>query len=158
MFLQHLPQHVKDEMVRFMCGKELGRGISRTVFEYAFDPKFVLKIEHNQHRNQNASEYIFWDHICDLPKAQKQIVQPWFARVAWCSSTNSILMQERTQPVTLDELRANVPKVPMFLSDLKVGNWGRIGKRYVCHDYGTALIAEHGLYAGAKLRRADWWE
>lgn len=152
-FLYYLPPAVKDQALSLICGKELGRGISRTVYVFAPDSSKVVKIEHNQLRNQNASEYSFW---CAL-KDHRQL-ERWFARVYLASEANSLILQERTQPVTLAELKAKCPKVPRLFSDLKVGNWGRIGRRYVCHDYGTALVTEHGLNNGSKLRKADWWE
>lgn len=151
-FLYRLPTAVKDQALALICGKQLGSGISRTVFVYAPDSTRVVKIEHNQLRNQNASEYSFWCGVQGTP------LEKWFARVFLASEMNSFILQARTQPVTLAELRQKRPKVPVIMSDLKVGNWGRIGQRYVCHDYGTALVPEYGLRNGARLKKADWWE
>lgn len=150
-YLYHLPAMVKDQALMLICGKELGRGVSRTVFEFAPDKTLVVKIEHNQARNQNASEYTFWEAVSYRPELAR-----WFAGVHLASDMNAMILQTRTQPVTLAELKAKCPLVPAFMSDLKVGNWGRIGRRYVCHDYGTALIPERGFTT--RMQRAKWWE
>lgn len=44
----------------------------------------------------------------------------------------------------------------MFFSDQKPENWGWLGDRIVCHDYGTALTTEYELTK--RLRNANWLE
>ncbi len=152
-YLYNLPPVVKVDAMAFLCGKQLGFGVSRTVFVCKLDETKVIKIEHNQARNQNASEWSFWDAV-----RHNDNLKHWFAPCYRASEMNALHLQARTQPVTLAELRAKCPKVPYLFNDLKVGNWGRIGKRYVCHDYGIAFVPEHGFKAGARLVKAKWWE
>jgi hypothetical protein len=58
-------------------------------------------------------------------------------------------------------------KMPIYLTDFKRENYGvsvskpprkgKPGTRWlVCHDYGTSLMLEHGMYT-TKTQKADWW-
>lgn len=60
-------------------------------------------------------------------------------------------MQSRTKPIEACEL----PKeVPAFFCDLKAANWGRLGKRIVCHDYGNNPLMEKGMTT--RMKKAVW--
>lgn len=138
--------------IRFLIGKKLGEGVSREVYEYGGNPvEYVVKIETEGDRFQNVVEYQFWQSVRDAPDMLR-----WIAPCARISPQGNYMIQERTTPITLGELRKRLPKVPVWCSDLKVSNWGRLPNgKIVCHDYGTHVAIGH---ASTRLRKADWWD
>lgn len=140
----------KNDGLTMIVGKIIGAGVSRTVFEYLPNPTdTVLKVETNV-CFQNVREWLVWQAV-----RESKDIAAWFAPCIRISDYGGWLMQERTKPVTLEELKREVPVVPQFFTDLKVGNWGRLGKRIVCHDYGSCLVTERGLTT--RKRIAQWW-
>lgn len=149
MRLSELTPPLWQDALTLLCGERLGDGISRAVFACAVNPEWVVKVCHTgDTRFQNQYEWRVWHNAQEAPDVKK-----WLAPCLHISQAGNFLVQRRTTPVKLDELRKLLPRVPAYLTDLKVGNWGRIGKRIVCHDYGTALMH---LPTGTK--KADWWE
>jgi len=149
--LTELQPGIKNDALTLLCGAKLGAGVYRTVFEYLpNETDCVVKIEDGRSFH-NVTEW----HVWQSAKGLKGINQ-WFAPCIRISSYSCFLLMTRTIPVTLAELRKNVPKVPLHFTDLKAGNWGRIGKRYVCHDYANNLIDVHGL--STRMKIAKWWE
>lgn len=141
----------KHDGLTLMVGKLLGSGMSREVYEYQPNPTdTVVKVETSV-CFQNVKEWLVWKAVKDA-----KVHARWLAPCIRISDYGGWLMMARTRPVTLDELKRELPRVPTFLTDLKVGNWGRLGKRIVCHDYGTSLITENGL--STRMKRANWWE
>lgn len=138
--------------IRFLCGEMLGAGISREVFVYDNNDEFVIKVETEaDYRFQNVTEYNFWNDVREWPEVLR-----WIAPCVRISPHGNYLMQERTYPVTLEELKKQLPKVPTYLSDLKVGNWGRLPNgKIVCHDYGTHVGT---ACMSTRIVKADWWE
>jgi hypothetical protein len=150
--LQELPIAAKDDALTLLCGELLGAGASRHVYTYVPNPTdTVIKVEMERRWFQNVKEWMVWEAVRHVDHAR-----PWFAPAIRISEFGVFMLQERTRPVTLAELRKELPRVPAFFTDLKVGNWGRVGKRIVCHDYGTCLTVENGLTR--RMKRADWWE
>lgn len=151
MKLEDLPVSVKDDALTLLCLNLLGSGISRQVYTCTLDPqKWVVKVEMEAHGYfQNVREYAVWESV----RWNKNIAR-WFAPIHNISDNGRFMVQERTRPVRVEELRKRLPKVPTFFSDLKSDNWGWLGKRIVCHDYGTALTTEYGI--STRTRKADW--
>jgi hypothetical protein len=56
---------------------------------------------------------------------------------------------ERTRP-----LEKAPTHLPNFMTDLKPENFGRLGNRIVCHDYGLSNIMTRGL-AHARLVKVN---
>lgn len=139
------------EALRFLTGEYLGEGINREVYEYGGNSDFVVKIETaNNTRFQNIMEYNFWQECRDLKWALR-----WIAPCIRISPNGSFLLQERTMPVAIEELRKKLPKVPVWLTDCKASNWGRLPNgRIVCHDYGTNMSMVSGLTR--KMWLAKW--
>jgi hypothetical protein len=127
--ISHL-QDVNTDLILMMLGQKIGSGSYRSVYNYNMNDKLVVKIEPNS-TEQNISEFIMWDEIRGL-KEDKAWVKDWFAPIHWCSPNGKILIMEKT-------FQKNKPKpkeIPKFLSDVKSANFGWIGNKYVCHDYG----------------------
>lgn len=149
--IQDVPNIMLQDMATMFAGQLIGSGMSRNVYSYALTGDYVIKFEFGEHEFQNTKEWLVWLHVKEVKN-----IAAWFAPCNQISHMGRWLLQRRTKPVTIAELRKELPRVPAVFSDLKVGNWGRLGKRIVCHDYGTCLITQEGV--STKTRRADWWE
>ncbi len=138
--------------IRFILGQRLGNGISREVYVYRGNADFVIKVEVDAtDLFQNIEEYRFWQDA----QGCKEITR-WLAPCVRISPHGNWMIQERTMPVTLKELKKKLPRIPVFLTDCKDTNWGRLGNgRIVCHDYGTHQ-ATRSMRAATK--KADWWD
>lgn len=154
-----LPVSLKDDAMTLICGRLLGSGASRQTYEYAPNPKdTVIKVESTAGWHQNTMEWHVWHKVKECSDKKGSELRNWFAPVIRMSDLGVWLLMERTVPVTLRELKKEVKQVPDIITDLKVGNFGRLPDgRIVCHDYGTCLAIEHGLY-NYRLRPARWWE
>ena len=149
--IQDVPNIMLQDMATLFAGSLIGGGLSRNVYSYGTDDTYVIKFEYAAGYFQNTMEWQVWSRVKEVPA-----IAAWFAPCNHISNMGRWLIQRRTTPVTIAELRKKLPRVPAVFTDLKVGNWGRLGKRIVCHDYGLTLITEHGM--SAKTRKADWWE
>lgn len=129
---------VATDMVTTLCGHYLGGGAFREVYEYNLDPRYVIKIEKGVY-HCNLVEYMMYDEIKGLTN-DLAWVKDWFAPVKWISPNGRILVMERTHPEPVLKKGQRKPKrpdkIPKFLWDVKEDNFGWIGKKFVCHDYG----------------------
>lgn len=128
--LSHL-QDVNTDLLLMLCGQKIGAGTFRSVYEFNMNhKKMVIKVEPNN-TDCNITEYLLWDEIQGLTN-ELAWVKDWFAPIHWCSPNGKVLIMERTRQ--LDKERPK--KVPYFFTDVKSGNFGWIGNKFVCHDYG----------------------
>lgn len=151
---------LNKELFRMLCGRVLGQGAARTVYEHAFDPTVVIKFEHTAGNFQNIMEWEAWQRIKHTDLSQ------WFAPCLAISPNGCVLAQRRTRRPT------NYPdKVPAFFTDLKLDNFGILPHgncftdevlvdrnpkgTFVCHDYGLTLLFEKGMTK--RMVKADWW-
>lgn len=133
------------ELLEFVCGDRLGAGMSREVFRFNLDPKFVIKFEPMEHRFQNIEEMTAWQTVEYTEYAK------WFAPCRFISGCGRVMLQEYAEPLAA----CNLPdKVPAFFTDLKPGNWGMLNKHPVALDYGRTLLMTVGLTK--RLRKANW--
>lgn len=121
---------INVELISTLIGKKIGEGGSREVFEYAPDPKYVIKLEYGC-SDSNASEVMLWNEVMGLC-GDLEWVKDWFAPILWASHNRKIIVQKRTFKTT----RKLPEKVPAFFMDVKYDNFGWIGNKFVCHDYG----------------------
>jgi len=127
-----------------LCGKLLGEGVHRRVFECKLRPDLVVKVEYETENRYfaNVFEQKFWDD-------SSPAVEAWLAPCEMLSPDGRILLQQRAHPLPHN---AEMPLlVPSFLRDLKRENFGHIDGKLVCMDY--AIV---NLQASMKLRKADW--
>lgn len=134
----------KEDFIAMICGEHIGGGQYRAVYEHKLDPELVVKIE-AEGTFCNVEEWRIWSEVRSIPQAAR-----WFAPCEAISPGGTILIQRRTTPVQLKRLPE---RIPYFFTDLKVGNWGRIGRRVVCHDYACHLLP---INAG-RMKKAEWW-
>ncbi len=138
------PETYQDAF-NLLCGDKIGEGTTRTVFECKLRPELVVKVEDGDMRDfANVVEAKFWSEYEGSPAIAK-----WLAPVEFLSPDGRILLQRRADPVREKELPK---KIPAFLADTKVGNFGRISGRIVCVDYAITIINP-----SVRLRKAKWW-
>lgn len=133
------------ELLEFICGDRLGAGMSREVFRFALDDRYVVKFEPIEHRFQNVEEMMTWQAVEHTDHAR------WFAPCKAISGCGRIMLQAYAEPLAAIALPA---EVPAFFTDLKPSNWGRIGKQPVACDYGRTMLMSRGLTS--KMKKADW--
>lgn len=135
------------ELESLLCGNIINTGAARRVYECRLNAEWVIKREISA-TSQNVVEAEIWSYLGDDPKIGK-----WLAPVHFISPCGLYLIQSRTHPVREGE---RPKRLPAFLDcDLKLDNFGWLGDRLVCHDYGT-LIA--GLRRrDTRLVKAKWY-
>lgn len=136
-----------DELSEMILGDKLGSGYSRTVFEYAQNADFVVKVaESPAGRRNNILEQHIWSQVQYMDLAK------WFAPVNFISSGGNILLMERAKFPSADKY----PKeIPHFFTDLKYDNYGFIDKQFVSVDY-AGLIITAGI--SNRMKKVDWDE
>lgn len=140
---------VAVDFYHLFVGDKLGEGVYRTVFRMATDETKVIKFEHRSATFCNVNEWNLWNHV----KEDRPQLAKWFAPCHHISPCGNVLIQDYAAPVEFEKLPA---KVPAVFTDLKMDNWGKIGRRIVCRDYGNNRVFQEG--ANARLRKAYWWK
>lgn len=135
---------IARDFFHLICGEKLGFGLSRDVFVFEWDPRYVVKFEAGAQSFQNVTEWNTWQDAQHHDEAAK-----WLAPCVKISACGCVLIQRRTRPA-----KKLPDKVPAFFTDLKASNFGMIGSKFVCHDYGINLMCNSGLTT--RLRKADW--
>jgi len=137
---------------KLICGRKLGSGVYRETFELLQDKRFVVKIERD---TKNA----YFTNVCEFRnyithKDWRQL-GPWLAPCIAINENGSILIQRRA--TIKGKKRSDFPKkVPAMLTDLKVTNFGWIGKRFVCFDYPFMPVTVRSLGKKGIMRVAKW--
>jgi hypothetical protein len=134
-------------IAELLCGKRLGSGCSRTVFQCKVDRSLVVKIEEDpEWHHQNIMEWEVWQHVEYNKKINK-----WFAPCIALSPCGRILLQKK---VKFRDVSTYPAKIPAFFTDFQATNYGFLGKQFVCSDYGLML---HDVGLGSKrLKKVDW--
>jgi hypothetical protein len=147
-----IDEELGQEAFNLLCGKKIGSGMSRQVYECKLKPGWVVKVETDPYPNfQNLMEWQVWKAV------QHTKFSRWFAACDLISPDGKLLIQERTRhPATTDF----PDKVPAFFTDLKRQNFGMTTTPeknwFVAHDYGVHLLFEKGLTG--RLVKANWWD
>lgn len=122
------------DMFNLLCGAEIGEGIGRKVFQHNLDKDLVVKIATTQEGVRcNSNEYTLWEEIQGLTN-KLAWVKDWFAPVVATSENSNILIMKKTEE---KEGKKRPTEIPSFLFDAHYGNFGWIGNKFVCHDYGN---------------------
>lgn len=108
----------------------LGEGISRRVYQHPSDPTKVIKIEKEGYW-QNQNEWDLWQLWKDDPTLSK-----WLAGCHSISLLGRELVMERTEDL---ERWVNAFDLPSWITETQIENFGRIGRRVVCRDYGYLM-------------------
>lgn len=118
-------------LIDLIIGPYIGSGSFRDVYQHATNENWVVKIQRDDNQHSNIIEYELWGDIVytDYKK--------WFAPIHWMSHNGKVIIQEKTRPITKDDILPD--KIPSFITDVKQSNFGFIGKQLVCHDYDFSL-------------------
>lgn len=127
-------QILTAQLIDHLVGDHIGNGVERTVFEFGTDGTKVLKIE--PHPRANVLEFEIWQEVKETDH------NIWFAPVISISPCGCFLVMERTTELEIHEYPE---KIPSYMADTHSGNWGKIGKDVVCHDYANNLIMQKGF-------------
>ena len=140
-----------SEVLSIVCGNKIGGGIARTVYEYSLNPNYVVKVcNAKTSPESNINEFQLYNEIRGLC-GPLEWVKDWFAPVEWMSEGGKVLLQRKTKP--FHNKLSRPEKVPSFFFDVKADNFGWIGNRFVCHDYGML----YGFIEYRKrFKKADW--
>lgn len=142
----HNLHSISRDLTTLILGKKIGEGMSRDVYEYRPDDRYVIKVERGAYQFQNAIEWEIWQSIQKYPQILK-----WFAPIQAISPNGLFLVQEKTYTA-----QKYPEKVPYFFKDVKKENFGFIGSKFVCHDYGTFLRDDH--FNTIRLKKVNWDE
>lgn len=149
MLLDHFfKEHVEYDFFRMFCGERLGGGQGREVWSFGLDDKYVIKFEGGDHSFQNVLEWNLWN---DAKEMGNPDVLKWLAPCDRISANGQILIMERTKPA-----KKYPDQIPAFFTDTKRNNFGMIGNRFVCHDYGTHRMCNGGLTK--RLFKPKWYD
>lgn len=136
---------VHKEFFNTFIGKQLGRGMSRTVYVFAANSQMVVKIETKSESFQNIREWEYWQEMKDTPLAK------WLAPCIYISPCGTILVQDRVMMID----RSKYPKkIPASFTDTKYQNFGAIKGKFVCFDYGNIPFAKG---VSTKMQTVKWW-
>lgn len=134
-----------------LIGKQIGSGTTREVFIYDPDPNRVIKACTGMTPDANIIEWNIWNDF-----AETDMGKDWLAECHSISHNGRLLVQERLDVITSAKDSRLPKKIPRFLTDTKVTNWGVDDKgRVKCFDYGLILIMQGNPW---QMKKADWWE
>lgn len=136
------------DLFNMFCGKLIGEGIHRKVFECKVRPDLVVKVESDDGYRYfaNVFEQQFWDSYRYCKDVAK-----WLAPCESMSPDGRILLQKKCDQVPDSyKLPASIPE---FLTDLKRSNFGILDGKLVCVDYAITV-----MNPVTKLVKASWNE
>jgi hypothetical protein len=135
-----------EDAFNLLCGKLLGEGIHRKVFECRLRDDLVVKVESEENWRYfaNVLEMRFWNDHEHYKK-----VADWLSPCEYLSPDGRILLQRKASPIV--ELSVLPEQVPAFLSDLKPENFGMLDGRLVCLDYALTIPNP-----STRLKKVDW--
>ncbi len=136
------PQTVVRDTLGLLCGKKLGFGCYREVFELPWMPAFVLKLETDAGSFHNVLEWEVWREIKDSKWSG------YFAPCEAISATGAALLMRRTRPIKAFPEGLTLPS---FFQDVKPDNFGLLKGRIVCHDYSISELIRSNL-RGTKVK------
>lgn len=129
------------DFIYLFTGEKIGEGANRKVYAFRGDPTKVIKVETTS-TFQNVLEIEAWYHLKNTKWAK------WFAPILDRSACGHVIIQARTTPVT------EIPKrIPHFMTDVNVTQFGKLKGRVVIHDYGYLTCIPQALRNG-KLKKA----
>lgn len=133
---------------KLFCGEELNRGCTRVVYTFLPDSRYVVKIA----KQSPFTNVLEWEIYNEADWENKKIKE-FLAPCLLISDNGKILIQRRVRHKK--RITSYPEKVPHFFTDCKTTNYGWIGKRFVCCDYGN-----FSLIRGMRTidKKADWWQ
>ena len=139
---------ISMDLLTSICGEHIATGVFRSVFDYNLDDRYVVKIE-PLNTGCNLIEYMIWDEVKGLIN-NLEWVKDWFAPVKWISPNGHVLVMKKTYE-RYNKKRPD--KIPEFIWDIKIDNFGWIGNKFVCHDYGQFY---NMIHYPKRFKRVNW--
>lgn len=136
-------EQLHTELSSLMLGDFLGEGVNRKVYRCALNPAYVIKVSDRGHCWQNINEWETWWYASKL-------MAKWLAPCVAISNSGSYLVQRYAEAIRADELPK---KLPRFLVDQKISNYGMLDGRLVARDYGTVVSLVNRIKG---VRQANW--
>lgn len=144
-YLVDMPEIIKNDFIKMFCGKLIGSGIHRQVYEHEYDDDLVIKIECADTKIfANVREWTTWCELQDNPMSK------YLAPCVNISENGLILIQKKTKP-----MKKYPEMIPAFFTDTKIQNYGTYKGKFCCHDYAGNLLLEKGTTK--RLKKANWW-
>ena len=144
--LSALGNNVLADIVTLLVGDKISEGSARSVYQCKLRPDLVVKVVNRARSFQNIEEFNTWEMVRETGQAK------WFAPVEYISTCGIAMLMPRTEP---GPEFAYPKEMPSYFTDLKYSNFGWIGDRLVCHDYGLNLLRNVGM--SKKMVKAQWW-
>lgn len=130
-----------------LCGKLIGEGVHRNVFDCRIRDDLVVKVEKIDPMFRymaNYQEMKFWS---ENQYAEK--VKRWLAPCVFLSPDCRILLMKKVNAIRPDERLPD--QLPSFLTDIKRENFGWLDGKLVCIDYAMTIDNPN-----LRLRKASW--
>lgn len=153
MSIQTVNRLILEEFWNSQIGRLIGKGMTRCVYEFPItNDKYIVKVEDNTESGdrhfQNVREWNVWNDL------KEHELGGWLAPCHWISESGKILIMRQTRPTD----RANYPdKIPAIFNDVKFENFGMIGDRFVCHDYGIINFLKAAEAKKGAMVTAHWY-
>lgn len=138
----------KTKNVHSLCGQHIGSGLYRDVYVLKQDHRWVVKVERDMTTGvfANVTEWRNWIMNKEFTRVSKFL--------APCVSINeygNVLIQRRVRRVIDGDKRLFPARIPNWLTDTKINNFGWIGNQFVCCDYSFLVNCAF------KMKRAKYW-
>lgn len=125
---------LQHDLYGLLIGKKIGSGAFRDVYEHASRKDYVVKIAKSTEGNIcNSIEFQVWSEVMHFKNSLEE-VKNWFAPVIEISTNCCVLIMKRTYEKPGKIRPTDIPKI---LVDTHYDNFGWIGNKLVCHDYGS---------------------
>lgn len=137
-----------------LVGERIGYGHYRTVHELRICDDKVIKFaraDNDSSNRCNFIEYDLWDQY-----QYSENTKRWLAQCFEVNRGGNALIQEKLEIIQSKHDHRLPKRIPRFLTDTKVQNWGVDKEGNVkCCDYGTSLLLVNNPW---QLTKAEWWE
>lgn len=127
------------DMLTLFLGGNIGEGTTRVVYNYPPDKRYVIKIDKELKGFNNIREYELWNDLKYMDHKSLEFLAPIYQ----ISEGGKWMLQRKTTPIK--DFKHFPKRIPGFLNDVKIENWGMLGGKLVCHDYANNKIVENGI-------------
>lgn len=121
------------ELAYFATGKQLGYGMSRSVYLNRAQPDTIIKIENYADHKQNVMEWLVWNSFKNVKG-----IGEWLCPCHALSASGTFLVMDYARDL---EPHEKPKRIPSFISDVKLDNFGMLKGRVVLRDYGTVTLS-----------------
>lgn len=119
-----------NELENFFLGKKLGQGHARIVFEHKHDTELAIKFDYDGGR----ANWLEWEIWQEARNWQGKLLpyKNWLCPCHYISPCGTFMIVSKAEKLPTKLIPK---KIPSFLTDQNLANFGLIGKKVVCLDY-----------------------